>query len=220
MLLRIFRSILSVLLIPACVAVTMSFYKAMYSIKGVSESSMIFILGAFSYSILHLFLFKLDFLYVLGHETMHAMATFFSGGKVVGMKVSSKEGSVKTTTPNFFVMLSPYLIPVYVIVTALLYFVLSFFIDVSKFSSYFIFFTGFTLMFHLVYTAASIREKQSDLIKTGYLFSILFIYIVNIIIVFFIVSVLLPKASFFDFISSSFEKSREFYYSFWKQLFL
>lgn len=205
---------------PACVAVTLSFYKEMSSIKGVSELGMIFILGAFSYSILHLFLFKLDFLYVLGHEAMHAIATFFSGGKVTGIKVSSKEGSVKTTTPNFFVILSPYLIPVYAVITALLYFALSFFTDVSKLSSYFIFFIGFTLMFHLVYTAASIREKQSDLIKTGYLFSILFIYIVNIVIVFFIISVLLPKASFFDFISASAEKSKQFYYNFWKQLFL
>jgi hypothetical protein len=220
MILKIFRAILSILLIPACVAVTMSFYKEIASIKGVPEPAMLFILGAFSYSMLHLFLFKLDFLYVLGHETTHAITTFFSGGKVTGMKVSGKEGSVKTTTPNFFVILSPYLVPVYVIITALLYFALSFFINVAKFSGHFIFFTGFTLMFHLVYTAASIREKQSDLVKIGYLFSILFIYIVNIAIVFFIVSILMPKVSFFDFISSSFEKSREFYYNFWKQLFL
>ena len=220
MIIKILRFILSVLLVPVCVAVTASFYKEIASIKGVSESGLIFILGAFSYSALHLLLFKLDFLYVLGHEAMHAITTFFSGGKVLGMKVSGKEGSVQTTTPNLFVILSPYIVPVYVIVTALLYFTLSFFTDVSKLSGYFIFFMGFFLMFHLVYTSASIREKQSDLMKTGYLFSILLIYIINIAIVFFVISLLLPKVSFFDFISASFEKSKEFYYSLWKQLFL
>lgn len=217
---KVIRFIFSVLLIPACVAFTITFYNGVIDIRGMSQSGLIFILGALSYSILHLILFKLDFLYVLGHEAAHAIATFFSGGKVLGMKVSAKEGSVKTTSPNFFVMLAPYLVPVYVVILALVYFILSFFMDVSRLSGYFMFFIGFTLMFHLAYTAESIREKQSDLMKTGYFFSISFIYIVNIVIAYFIISLLFPKLLFFDFISASFEKSKQFYYSFWRQLFL
>ncbi|MBU4149577.1 MAG: hypothetical protein KKB52_04430 [Candidatus Omnitrophica bacterium] len=220
MIVKAFRFILSILLIPACVAFTISFYRGVTGISGISGSGLIFILGAFSYSVLHLILFKLDFLYVLGHEVMHAIAIFVSGGKVLGMKVSGKEGSVKTTTPNLFIMLAPYLVPVYVVMLALLYFVFSFFTDAARFSGYFIFFTGFTLMFHLVYTAESIREKQSDLMKAGYYFSISFIYIVNIVIVYLIISFLFPKILFFDFISASFEKSKQFYYSSWRQLFL
>ncbi|MBU1887642.1 MAG: hypothetical protein KKB46_00400 [Candidatus Omnitrophica bacterium] len=220
MIVKIFSFILSILLIPACAAFTISFYRGVTGISGISGSGLIFILGAFSYSVLHLILFKLDFLYVLGHEVMHAIATFVSGGKVLGMKVSGKEGSVKTTTPNLFIMLAPYLVPVYVVMLALLYFVFSFFTDAARFSGYFIFFTGFTLMFHLVYTAESIREKQSDLMKAGYFFSISLIYIVNIVIVYLIISFLFPKILFFDFISASFEKSKQFYYSFWRQLFL
>ena len=75
-------------------------------------------------------------------------------------------------------------------------------------------------MFHLAYTAQSIKEKQPDLIKAGYLFSITFIYIVNIVIVFSIISLLFKEASFFDFLSGFYERSKEFYYSFWRQLFL
>jgi hypothetical protein len=172
------------------------------------------------YSLVHLLLFRLDFLYVFGHESMHAFATFCSGGKASKMKVSSKEGSVKTTTPNFFVMLAPYLMPIYTVIIAIIYFVLSFFMDVNRYSGIFIFLVGFTLMFHLAYTAESMKGKQSDLIKAGYLSSISFIYIVNLIIVFFIMSLLFRDVSFLDFISDVYEKTKFFYYSSWKQLFL
>lgn len=220
MIFGILRFIASIALIPVCVAITMSFYKGVFAIKSVSESGLIFILGALSYSLWHSLLFKLDFLYVLGHELMHAVATLFSGGRVKGMKVGAKEGSVKTTTPNFFVILAPYIVPIYTVFTALVYFTLSFFINVAAYSKLFIFLIGFTVMFHLVYTAESIREKQSDLIKTGYLFSISFLYIVNLAIVFAVLSLLFKEISFIDFVSASYEKSKLFYYSFWRQLFL
>jgi len=136
------------------------------------------------------------------------------------MKVSGKEGSVKTTTPNFFVILAPYLLPVYTILVAIVYFILSFSINVTAYSGIFIFLIGFTLMFHLAYTAESMRDKQSDLVKAGYLSSISFIYIVNLIIVFLIISLLFREVSFIDFISRVYVKTKFFYYSFWKQLFL
>ncbi|MBU3911565.1 MAG: hypothetical protein KKD90_03160, partial [Candidatus Omnitrophica bacterium] len=62
MIVKAFRFILSILLIPACVAFTISFYRGVTGISGISGSGLIFILGAFSYSVLHLILFKLDFL--------------------------------------------------------------------------------------------------------------------------------------------------------------
>jgi hypothetical protein len=117
-------------------------------------------------------------------------------------------------------MLAPYLIPVYTVILAAVYFILSFFIDITKYSGAFIFLIGFTLMLHLVYTAESIRDKQSDLIKTGYFSSISFIYITNLIIVFLIVSFFFQGASFVSFIADVYEKAKIFYWSFWKQLFL
>jgi len=220
MIAKILRFIASLLLLPLCAAVTINFYNGIVGIEAISESGLIFLLGALSYCLLHLLLFKLDFLYVLGHELTHAVATIFSGGKIKGIKVSGNGGSVKTSSPNLFVVLSPYLMPGYTVFIGVLYFLLSFFIDVTKYSRLFIFLIGFTLMFHLSYTAQSIKEKQSDLIRTGYLFSISSIYIANLLIVFAIVSVLFKDALFLDFLSGCFEKSKEFYYSFWKQLFL
>lgn len=220
MVIKVFRFIVSILLIPACIAVTTSFYKGIISIKHISESGLLFILGALAYSVLHLVLFKLDFLYVLGHELMHAIATLFSGGKIVGIKISGREGSLRTTTPNAFVMLVPYLIPGYTILIAILYFLSSFFTDVTKSSGLFIFLVGFSLMFHLAYTAQSIRDKQSDLLKTGYLFSISFIYIVNLVIVFATITILFKGVSFLDFLTGFYVNSKEYYYSFWRQLFL
>ena len=115
MLIKILRVIGSFLLIPACVAVTVGFYKGVVGIESVTDSSLLLILGALGYSILHLLLFRLNFLYVLSHELSHTIATLFFGGKVMGIKVSSKGGSVQTTTPNFFVILAPYLVPGYTV---------------------------------------------------------------------------------------------------------
>ncbi len=147
------------------------------------------------------------------------VATQNRKGKVKGMKMSAREGSITTTTPNFLVMLAPYLIPGYTVFIALLYFLLSFFVDVGKYSGIFIFFTGFTVMFHLAYTAESIKERQSDLVKTGYLLSVSFVYIANLLITFGIISFLFQNVSYLDFLSSVFESSKEFYCSFWRQLF-
>ena len=216
----ILHLIINILLIPVCIITTISFYEGIFVIQDVSKSGLYFILGALIYSLVHLLLFRLDFLYVFGHESMHAFATFCSGGKSSKMKVSSKEGSVKTTTPNFFVMLAPYLMPIYTVIIAIIYFVLSFFMDVNRYSGIFIFLVGFTLMFHLAYTAESMKGKQSDLIKAGYLSSISFIYIINLVIAFFIMSLFFRDVSFIDFIANVYEKTKFFYYSFWKQLFL
>ena len=43
---KILRFIISILLIPVCVIITISFYNSMFAIKEVSESGMYFILGA------------------------------------------------------------------------------------------------------------------------------------------------------------------------------
>jgi len=220
MIFKIARFLLTILLLPFCIAITANFYKGIVSIKAISETGFIFILGALSYSLFHFILFKLDFLYVLGHESMHAIATLFSGGKVLNIKVSKKQGSVRTTTPNMFVVLAPYLVPIYTVLLALIYYLLSFFIDIGRHSQLFIFLIGFTLMFHIAYTAQSIKEKQSDLIKTGYLFSVEFVYIINLIIVFAIISFLFKRLDFLDFLSLSYSDTKIFYQSIWRQLFL
>ena len=219
MLIKILRFIASILFLPVCFAVTISFYEGIVAIKAISDLGILFILGAFLYSSVHLLLFKFNFLYVLGHELMHAIATFLSGGKVKHIRVSSAGGSIGTTTPNIFVILAPYLIPGYTVFIAALYFGLSFITDVTRYSNIFIFFTGFSLMFHLAYTADGIRKRQSDLLKTGYLFSISFIYVVNLVIVFFVISFLFKEVSFLDFVTGACNRSKDFYYSFWRQLF-
>lgn len=217
---KLIRFLFSILLIPVCIAVTISFYNGISEVKSLSQSNLYFLSGVLAYCLMHLLLFKPDFLYVLGHEFMHAVTTFISGGKAGSMKVSSKEGSVKTTKPNFFVILAPYIIPPYTVLIAILYFILMLFAQAQNFLKIFIFLIGFTLMLHLSYTAESIRQKQSDLIKTGYLFSFSFIYIINMSLVFFILTLLNKEISFLSFLSSSYEISSEIYFGVFKQFFL
>ena len=218
MLFKVLRFILSILLIPGCVAITVTFYKGIIGIQHISESGLIFILGALSYSLVHLLLFRPNFFYVIGHELLHASATLLSGGKVQGLKASIREGSIRVTSPNLFVMIAPYLIPFWTVFIALLYFFISFFIDGTRYSGLFIFLIGFTLMFHLVYTAQSIKERQSDLIKAGYFCSIFSIYIFNLGVVFFIVSIFFKEASFLDFLFVFYEEAKRSYFSLWQQL--
>ncbi|MCK4423268.1 MAG: hypothetical protein KAV18_04275, partial [Candidatus Omnitrophica bacterium] len=74
--------------------------------------------------------------------------------------------------------------------------------------------------FHLVLTAHFLKTKQPDFTKWGYLFSVVLVYIVNIIIL------SLPLAWIFDqvvlkqFFLTAFDTTKDFYLEVYKQLFL
>lgn len=192
------KIILGILLALGGVVFTAAFLKqrSCFTI-GTKESY--FLLGIAGYAIVH-FLFKKPILfYIFGHELTHAISVFLCRGKVKSFRISRRGGRVGSSKSNFFISLSPYLFPIYTIFVVVIYFVLALFLDVSRYLGFFLFFVGFTWAFHIFLTFYFLGQGQRDVVRSGRIFSLPLIYIVNLFILVVILSCLSKQIAFTDF---------------------
>ena len=220
MVIRIIKVLIGILLLPVAVSVTLAFAGELSQIKTLPSVSTYFLHGVVIYLIMHLALYKPNYFYVLGHEIAHALATFICGGRVQSFHISGRSGGVLTTKSNFFIALFPYFFPTYTIFFSLIYSGLSIFRDVCGFMPHFLFALGFSITMHLVMTIESLKIKQTDIFKTGYLFSVSLIYILNFLLVSLIISLVFQDFSFSGFFHFSIERVSSFYYVVYEYLFL
>jgi len=216
---KLFTLAVGVICLPLTITISRAFYNRLPDLSLDSKDQQYFLWGVFSYAALHLFIFKPHFVYNLGHEVVHVFSTWLSFGKAKNLKASGEGGSVRTTKSNFFINISPYFIPVYTLILCLAYFLLEKFGDASPYAAYFVFFIGFTLAMHIIMTVDSLKVSQPDLIKTGYLFSLSLIYVINIIVVGFVISLIFSGFSFSAFFLDFCEQTRGAYTLIFSQLF-
>ena len=201
-------------------AQTFAFFGQLSQIQDFQGLPGYFLKGAGIYLIMHLLLYKPNYFYVLGHEIAHSLATFICGGQVRSFRVSARGGGVLTTKSNFFIALFPYFFPTYTIFLWLAYFLFSLFRDPSGLVPHFLFLVGFSLTFHLVMTVDSLKVKQSDIFKSGYLFSVSLICILNVLLVSFILSLVFKDFALSAFFRSTLERTNNIYYAVYEYLFL
>lgn len=220
MVIRIFKVLIGILLLPVALAETLAFTGQLTQMQQLEGLSTYFLKGVIIYLIMHLILYKPNYFYVLGHEIAHALATLICGGQVSSFRISSRGGGVLSTKSNFFIALFPYFFPTYTLFFWLVYFLFSLFRDISAYVSYFLFLVGFSLTMHIVMTVDSLKVKQSDILKTGYLFSVSLIYILNLLLVALILSLVFKDFSFSGFFHSTVEQAGSSYYAIYEYLFL
>lgn len=214
LILKFFAGVLSV---PAAFAVTTAFYGNLRLVKELSGRLDLFLWGIASYVILHLLLYKPTYLYVLGHEAVHAGMAWVFGGKIKSFKVSEDGGSVATDRSNVVIELSPYFVPIYAIIISVIYFIVSASYNID--SSLFMFLIGFALALHMVSTIEVLKIRQPDIVKSGYLFSIVMVYILNIVVISAIFSLLFPAFTLKGFFLDSWRVVRQVYAAVVRQLF-
>ena len=217
---KISKTVVGIILIPLLIGISISFIESLTNIgQAKSMGSRVFLLGVLSYVIMHLFIIKPNYLYTLGHEVMHVLATWVCGGGVRSFNVTKEGGAVQTTKSNAFITLSPYYVPTYTLIFSLLYFLLPLFIKLPNLRNIYLFLAGFSLALHLIFTADVLRKEQPDIINTGYIFSLVIIYIVNMFPVAFILSLLFDGISFENFFRQTYINSKHIYVRIFKQLF-
>lgn len=216
---RIFRFIIAVLSVPFLIAASYSLYNEIGKIYSLDSNQSFFILGAIVYLVIHTVLFKPNVVYVFGHELTHALAMFISAGKVKSFKVGKKGGEVKGTKSNLFISLAPYFFPTYTLIVILLWIFAKQFWDVKDFISVFLFVVGLTLTFHFVMTVEFLKTKQPDLIKSGYLFSIVLIYFINLSIAALILNFVFTDFSFKTYINNAYIIGKDMYAWLFRQMF-
>ena len=217
MLKLLIKFVIAVLSIPIAVGVTSAFYKSFILIKTLSGSLPLFFWGIAAYTILHLLFYKSTYMYVLGHEAVHAGIAWVLGGKIKSFKVSEQGGSVATDKSNTLIELSPYFVPIYAIIIAVIYFVIASSYRIN--GSVFIFLIGFTLAFHMILTIEVMKVRQPDIVKSGYFFSIILVYVFNVIVIALMFSMIFPDFSAKKFFLDSWLLSKGAYIAIVKQLF-
>jgi hypothetical protein len=214
---RIIKLIVGILAIPIMFGVTYAFYTNIVTVSQLSGILSYFVWGIVSYVFLHLLFYKPTFFYVIGHEAVHAAFAWAMGGKINSFTVNKEGGSVSTDKSNTFIELSPYFVPIYAIILMAIYFVISYSYKIN--GAAFIYLIGFALAFHVVMTIEVMKVRQPDILKSGYLFSIVFVYVLNIIIIALLFSLMFRSFSVKHFFIDSWLASKSVYVAVLKQLF-
>ena len=196
------KNFIGVLLLPVCYVTTQTFLSVF---AGESSQSLLLIhsaplwffsTGVVLWVIAFVGLPRPLYLYVLSHELTHAIFVYLCGGRVTKFQVSSTGGHIVTNRNNVLISLSPYFFPLYSIVTIVAFGFVGLFTDLAavypnsilfghvSFSWSWVLFLliGFTWAFHFTFTAWMISKDQPDLKQNGTFFSLVFIYLVNLLI--------------------------------------
>jgi hypothetical protein len=146
--------------------------------------------------------------YVFGHELTHAIWVWMWGGKVSAFEVTRDGGYILTDTHNFWIALAPYFYPLYSLVIIVAYGAASLFYDVARVPDTLLFMTplqwlflllGASWAFHLSFTMWMIPKGQTDLSYHGNFFSLVVIYLMNVLILAVFLIVAAPEISFSSF---------------------
>src|SRR3989338_9150286 len=211
------KFIIGVLITPIVVSITKAFYDNILLIKELAGSLNFFLYGIAAYVVLHIIFYRPTYLYVLGHEAVHAGVAWLFGGKIKSFKASEEGGGVGTDKSNIVIELSPYFVPIYAIIITLVYFVI-----VSSYNingSTFVFLIGFALAFHIISTIEILKIRQPDIVKSGYFFSVMLVYILNIIVISVIFGLVFPSFGIKKFFIGLYALAKVIYIAIAKQLF-
>lgn len=211
------KIIIAVLVVPFAVGATISLCNNIVLVKELSGSLSFFIWGIVSYTLLHLLFYRPTYLYVLGHEAVHAGIAWLFGAKIKSFKVSKDGGSVGTDKSNTVIELSPYFVPVYAIFISVVYFIVASSYNIN--GSIFIFLIGFALAFHMISTIEVLKIRQPDIVKSGYFFSIIMVYMLNIFVISLIFSLVFPSFNIKKYFVDVWALSKDIYIVVVKQLF-
>lgn len=185
--LRAAKFLTGLLLLPLCLALSMTLWRAIVILA--QSPTRLPLLHAFAgvsgivlWAAIWIFLPPMTRTYVLGHELTHALWTMLFGGKASGLKVSERGGSVRVSKNNAWITLSPYFFPLYTFIVALVWLLSAWlFPAVKPYAPIFVFWVGMTWSFHLTFTLRFLAYNQPDVREHGRLFSYALIYALNVL---------------------------------------
>src|SRR5438132_7587845 len=190
------KFVFAIFLLPVCAILSQTFFTifahaAVTQRLWAGEEFWFFSLGAVLWLIAFLGLPRPIVLYVFGHELTHALWVLLMGGRVSRFRVSRDGGHVVTNRNNFWIALAPYFFPLYSILAIAIYGLLSLFLNMQPYGRLLYAIIGATWAFHFTFTCWMIPKNQTDLTDQGTFFSLVVIYLMNLLLL----SVMLILAS-------------------------
>ncbi|MEO5717075.1 MAG: hypothetical protein ABIR29_00710 [Chthoniobacterales bacterium] len=198
------KFIVALFLLPLCALLSQTFFTSFARATvaerlWAGEEFWFFSLGAILWLIAFFGLPRPLLIYVFGHELTHALWVWMMGGRVSRFKVGREGGHILTDKNNFLIALAPYFFPLYSILVIALYGALSLFFNLQPFGQLLYALVGMTWAFHLTFTCWMIPKNQSDLSDNGTIFSLVFIYLTNLILLSVLLVIASPRITFESF---------------------
>ncbi|MEO5753688.1 MAG: hypothetical protein ABIR38_03170 [Chthoniobacterales bacterium] len=195
------KFIFALFLLPLCAVLSQTFFTSFARATvaerlWAGEEFWFFSLGVVLWLIAFFGLPRPILLYVFGHELTHALWVWMMGGRVSRFKVGREGGHILTDKNNFLIALAPYFFPLYSILVIALYGALSLFLNMQPFGRLMYALVGVTWAFHLSFTCWMIPKNQSDLSDNGTIFSLVVIYLMNLILLGAMLIIASPNISF------------------------
>lgn len=187
---------IGILLLPVVFAVTVNFSQELLKVEPAVSSS--FLWGAVSFVGVYLFMGEPVILYKKGQRMVEVLVRFFAP----------------------LVKVAPFVLPVYTILIFSIYLIFSSLMGIREYMTTFLFMIGFSLALHLIFSAKTLRLKQGDKLKSGYLFGFSWIYILDAIIVAGFFNSAFEQFSFLSFFNGSYQISKDIFAAVFSQLFL
>jgi hypothetical protein len=198
------KFIFALFLLPLCTVLSQTFFTSFARATvaerlWAGEEFWFFSLGVVLWLIAFFGLPRPIVLYVFGHELTHALWVWLMGGRVSHFRVGREGGHILTDKNNFLIALAPYFFPIYSILVLALYGGLSLFVNVQPYGRLLYALLGATWAFHFTFTCWMIPKSQSDLRDQGTFFSLVIIYLMNLIVLSVLLVLASKEISFADF---------------------
>jgi hypothetical protein len=198
------KFVFGIFLLPLCAILTQTFFTA-FARAAVTQHLWtaapfwFFSLGAVLWLIAFAGLPRPILLYVFGHELTHAVWVWLMGGRVSRLRIGREGGHILTNRTNFWIALAPYFFPFYSILAIAIYGVLSIFYNVQPYGRLLYAIIGATWAFHLTFTVWMIPKNQTDLRDHGTFFSLVVIYLMNLVLLCAMLIIASPHITFASF---------------------
>jgi hypothetical protein len=181
------KFIVALFLLPSCAILSQTFFTS-FAHATVSqrlwagEEFWFFSLGAVLWLIAFFGLPRPVVLYVFGHELTHALWVLLMGGRVSQFRVGRDGGHILTDKNNFWIALAPYFFPLYSILVIALYGLLNLLTNMQPYGRLLYAIIGVTWAFHFTFTCWMVPKNQTDLVDNGTFFSLVVIYLMNLLL--------------------------------------
>jgi hypothetical protein len=198
------KFVIAIFLVPVCAILSQTFFTA-FARATVSqrlwagEEFWFFSLGALLWLIAFFGLPRPVILYVFGHELTHALWVWLMGGRVSRFRIGPEGGHIVTDRTNFWIALAPYIFPLYSVLAIAIYGLLSLFYNIQPYGRLLYAVIGATWAFHFTFTCWMIPKKQTDLSDHGTFFSLVVIYLMNLLLLSVMLILASPQITFASF---------------------
>ncbi len=211
------KFLVGLFLIPPAWVVTQTFFTAfakttLHDKFWITAEFWYFSLGVIMWLVTFFSLPKFLKVYVFGHELTHAIWVLMMGGRVHRFEVSAEGGHILADRTNTWIALAPYFFPIYSVAAILLYGTAGLFMDVSgsPYREILYGLVGAGWAFHLSFTVWMIPKGQPDLHYGGTFFSLILIYLLNIVLLAVLLIIASPHISWLGFGRELWENAMDF----------